>query len=151
MGQSIAEVWIHIIFATKQRYPFLGSVAVRTEMHAYLAGACNKLDCPARIVNGAADHVHLLCRLGRTVPISSLILGIKRSSSKWIKPRGRMLTKFAWQTGYAAFGVSSSRLEAVERYIARQEKHHHKTTFKEEVLSFLKEYDVKFDERYLWD
>ena len=151
MGQSIAEVWLHIIFSTKQRYPFLSNAGVRSKMHAYLAGACRELNCPARIVNGTADHVHLLCRLRRTVTISSLVLGIKRPSSKLIKPRGGMLNKFAWQSGYAAFGVSQSRLKAVERYIFNQVRHHRKIGFKEELLCFLGGYEIGLDERYLWD
>ena len=151
MGQSIAEVWLHIIFATKQRCPFLSNAGLRAEMHAYLAGICKEMNCRARIVNGTSNHVHLLCRLGRTVTIASLILGIKRSSSKWIKPRGRMLSKFAWQNGYAAFGVSPSRLKSVERYIANQERHHRKIGFREELLSFFEEYEIELDERYLWD
>jgi REP element-mobilizing transposase RayT len=151
MGQSISEVWLHIIFATKKRQPFLSNPGVRGRMHAYLAGACRELKCPARIVNGTANHVHLLCRLGKTITISSLILSIKRSSSKWIKPRGGMLSKFSWQNGYAAFSVSPSRLRAVENYIANQERHHRRIGFKDELLKFLKEYEIELNEAHLWD
>ena len=62
-----------------------------------------------------------------------------------------MLSKFAWQNGYAAFGVSQSQLRAVERYIVNQERHHRKIGFKEEIMRFLEEHEIELDERYLWD
>src|SRR5690606_35851126 len=105
MSQSIALVWTHIIFSTKARYPFLQDQSVRQQLHAYLAGSCRQLDCPTRIVNGTADHVHILCRLSKKISVSDLLKGIKHSSSLWISSRGGMLEKFQWQRGYAAFGV----------------------------------------------
>ena len=36
MAQSLAQLWAHIIFSTKQRYPFL-TPEVRPELHAYAA------------------------------------------------------------------------------------------------------------------
>ncbi|TSA19741.1 IS200/IS605 family transposase [bacterium] len=151
MPQSLAKVLVHIVFSTKNRSPFLSDKNVREEMHAYLGGTCNNLDCPVLTVGGVADHVHILCALSRNLSIAKVIGDIKRGSSKWIKTKGRMLTKFAWQNGYGVFSVGQSEVEHVRQYIVDQEDHHRKKTFQDEYRSFLKEYGVNYDERYIWD
>ena len=89
MPQSLAQVYLHLIFSTKDRRPFLQNSEIRNEMQHYLGGICNGLDCPILRVGGVADHVHLLCRLGRSITISDLIKELKRESSKWIMARFR--------------------------------------------------------------
>ena len=150
MPQSFSCIWIHLIFSTKERYPFLSTPDLRREMHDYLQGACRKMGCPPRIANGTADHVHVLCQLSRTISVADLLKGFKESSSKWVKSKGDgMLRKFQWQVGYGAFSVSPSRLAAVKHYIANQEEHHRTMTFKEELMKFLEEYDIEYEEEYL--
>jgi putative transposase len=83
--------------------------------------------------------------------IADLVGDIRRSSSKWVKTKGRMLTKFAWQNGYGVFSVGGSEVERVKAYIEGQEQHHGKKTFEDEYRSFLKDYGVEYDERYVWD
>jgi putative transposase len=151
MPQSLAKVLVLIVFSTKNRSPFLSDKNVREEMHAYLGGTCNDLDCPVMTVGGVADHVHILCALSRNLSIAKVVGDIKRGSSKWIKTKGRMLTKFAWQNGYGVFSVGKSEVDRVRQYIKGQEDHHKKKTFQDEYRAFLNEYEVNFDERYLWD
>jgi len=151
MPQSLARVLVHIVFSTKNRQPFLADREIRHEMHAYLGGTCNELQCSVLTVGGAADHVHVLCALSRKLTIAKVVGDIKRGSSKWIKTEGRMLTKFAWQNGYGVFSVGQSEVERVRQYIEGQEDHHRKKTFQDEYRSFLKEFGVEYDERYVWD
>ncbi len=151
MPQSLAKVLIHIVFSTKNRSPFLVDKNFREQMHAYLGGTCTNLDYPVLTVGGVADHVHILCALSRNLSIAKLVGEIKRGSSKWIKTKGRILTKFAWQNGYGAFSVSSTEVERVRRYIATQENHHRGRTFQDEYRAFLKEYEIEYDERFVWD
>jgi hypothetical protein len=61
------------------------------------------------------------------------------------------LKVFQWQSGYGAFSVGQSQVNAVIKYIRGQKQHHRKMTFKEELLKFLEKYQVEYDERYLWD
>jgi len=75
----------------------------------------------------------------------------KSHSSKWIKTKGKRYADFYWQNGYGAFSVNPTEIEVVKNYIVNQEKHHAKKTFQEEYRMFLKKYDVKYDERYVWD
>lgn len=76
---------------------------------------------------------------------------VKGHSSKWIKNKGRGLQHFAWQPGYGAFSVDYRGLEPVTQYIIHQKSHHERKTFQEEYRQFLEEYNMDFDESYLWD
>ena len=151
MAQSLAQVYLHIVFSTKNRTPFLQNKVLRNELHAYLAGICKKMDSPSLQVGGIEDHVHILCRLSRRHGIMSITGELKKGSSKWIKERDSALSKFYWQNGYGAFSVSPSHITALRKYIANQEGHHRKETFQEEFLRLLNKYGIQYDERYLWD
>ena len=150
MAQSLAQMYVHIVFSTKERYPFI-ETDIEPQLYAYMAGTIKQMEGIPCLINGTADHIHILSTLPRTVTLAKYIEGIKRPSSRWLKTKGGMYEKFAWQNGYGAFSVSSSRVEAVKRYIAGQEEHHRTVTFKEEFLEFFRKYKVEYDERYLWD
>ena len=109
MPQSLAQIYLHLVFSTKDRRPFLQNTELRNEMQHYLGGICNGLDCPILRVGGVADHVHLLCRLGRSITIADLIKELKRESSKWIKTKSPSLADFHWQNGYGVFDQSGPR------------------------------------------
>ena len=151
MAQSLSRLWTHLIFSTKNRFPFLTDKTIRTDMHAYLATRLREEDCETLIVNGVADHVHALFALSRTHSIADVVKEIKRTSSGWVKERSAKLAKFHWQGGYGAFSVSESNLEEVVRYIENQEEHHKRVTFQDEYRAFLKAYGIEYDERYVWD
>ena len=151
MSQSLVQIYVHIIFSTKNRIPFLTDIAFRERVHAYLAGICNKQDCPAIIVGGVADHVHLLCRLGKQTDISTLIREIKRDSSSWVKEQPLSLSAFYWQSGYGAFSISPSHVDGLADYIRDQEQHHKQETFQDEFRRICAKYGVPLDERYAWD
>ena len=151
MAQSLARLWTHLIFSTKNRFPFLTDRVLRAETHAYLAEMLRKHDCETLIVGGIEDHTHALFALSRTLPIATVVKEVKRTSSGWIKEASRKLLKFHWQAGYAAFSVSQSNLQDVVRYIENQEEHHKRVTFQDEYRAFLKAYGVEYDERYVWD
>ena len=151
MAQSLSRLWTHLIFSTKNRFPFLSDKTIRTDMHAFLAKRLREEDCETLIVNGVADHVHALFALSRTHSIASVVKEIKRTSSGWVKGLAPQLQKFHWQLGYGAFSVSQSNLEEVIRYIENQEGHHKRVTFQDEYLAFLKAYGIAYDERYVWD
>ena len=151
MPQSLANVLLHVVFSTKHRVPFLKAEELRECMNAYMVGTLRNIDCPSLIVNCVEDHLHCLCQLSRTVTIAKLIEAMKTSSSSWVKTQSAQLHDFHWQSGYGAFSVSQSNVEAVKKYIAHQEDHHKKTTFQEEFREFLRRHDLAWDERYIWD
>jgi putative transposase len=151
MPQSLSAVFVHLIFSTKERRPFLRDPKIRTTTHQYLAGISKQLDCDPVMVGGVQDHVHMLCRLGRTISQSDWIKEVKRVSSAWLKEQSPDLRAFEWQGGYADFGVSVSNLDLVRTYIERQEEHHRKISFQDELRLLLKKHRLEWDEKYLWD
>ena len=150
MPQSLSCILLHLVFSTKDREPVIRP-DVLGDLHAFLGGIARDCDCPALTVGGTADHVHLLCSLSRTTSAAQLVEELKTRSSKWIKDKGGVLEIFHWQSGYGAFSVGRSQVDAVRSYIAGQADHHRKATFQEEYRAFLTKYDVPFDERYVWD
>ena len=148
MPQSLSKVYVHIVFSTKKHYPFIND-NVRAELHSYIIGTLSNLSSYTNEIYANPDHIHILCSLPRTITIAQLISKIKTSSSKWIKTRG--ISNFSWQDGYGIFSVSSSKIETVEKYIRNQPEHHKKTTLKDELRRFYKEYGIDYDEHYVWD
>ena len=136
MPQSLARIWLHIVFSTKER-------------RAYLQNA--DLRCPPARIGGWTDHVHVLCGLSRTATVAELVEVLKRETSKWVKQRAADLGLFHWQNGYGAFSVSQSNVDQVIEYIARQPEHHRRMTFQEEFRAMCAKHNIPIDERYVWD
>ena len=150
MPQSLSRILIHLVFSTKNRERVLTS-SVRTELHPYLAGTLDNIECPSLQVGGMEDHVHLFFGLSRTRTIADVVEMVKTSSSKWIKTKAAEFVEFHWQSGYSAFSVSQSDADTVVAYIRNQTQHHQKMTFQEEYRRLLERYQVAFDEKYVWD
>jgi REP element-mobilizing transposase RayT len=151
VAQSLAQIYLHLIFSTKGREPLLVENDFRKRTHAYLAGICQQCESPAVLIGGVADHVHILNRLGRTVDVATLVRELKRDSSKWIKEQEAKLGGFHWQSGYGAFSVSPSHVDALIRYIETQVEHHRTVSFQDEFRRICVKYGVELDERYVWD
>jgi putative transposase len=150
MAQSLANIVIHLIFSTKERREMI-TQTVQDDLYGYMAGILQNLGAPAVIIGGTKDHVHILFNHPKTLAVAKVVEEVKRGSSKWIKTKGREFNAFAWQNGYGAFSVSESNVDAVKTYISRQEEHHKKFSFQDELRRFLEKNKIKFDEKYLWD
>ncbi|MCC7422210.1 MAG: transposase, partial [Planctomycetaceae bacterium] len=74
-----------------------------------------------------------------------------RESSKWFKDEFPKIASFYWQSGYGAFSVSPSHVDALIEYIRNQEEHHKKVSFQDEFRTILRKYGLEWDERYVWD
>jgi REP-associated tyrosine transposase len=150
MPQSLARLYVHLIFSTKHRERLITD-GVRPSLHACMATVLQNFGCPPVLLNSVEDHIHILFELGRTVAVSQAVEEVKTTSSKWIKTRGAEFAGFAWQSGYGAFSVSESIVPGVRDYIANQREHHRSKSFQEEYRAFLEKHGVAFDERYVWD
>ena len=126
-------------------------MARRGALHSYLGSVSKNLECPPILVGGVEDHVHLLCRFGRTIAQAEWVKELKRVSNLWLQEQGPDYADFHWQNGYADFSVSQSNLEEVKRYIAGQEAHHRKLSFQDELRALLRRHEIEWDERYVWD
>jgi len=150
MPQSLAKIYVHLIFGTKNRQGWLED-SVREELHSYIAAILKNWESPAQKIGSAADHIHILFMLSKNHSVSKIAEEIKKSSSKWLKTKDGINPKFQWQNGYGAFSMSQSKVEDVKQYIENQQEHHRKESFQEEFRRFLKAYNINFDEKYVWD
>jgi REP element-mobilizing transposase RayT len=137
---------LHIVFSTQGRLPLI-EPEFRHDLFAYLGGIIREMRGTALIVNGTADHVHVLLRIRPVHSAAEIARVIKTNSSGWV--RAKWSSNFAWQTGYGVFSVSESNVAAVTKYIAGREEHHKKHPFQEEFLAFLRKNNVVYDEKYL--
>lgn len=151
MPQSLADIWIHLIFSTKHRQPWLEDERIREELFRYMSSICTQMDSIPRIVGGVADHAHLLFRQSKNHPLAKIIKSVKGDSSIWIKKRWPGFHEFYWQRGYGAFSVSPRHVDVVEKYIARQEEHHRDMGYQDEFRFFLNRHQIPYEERFLWD
>lgn len=148
MGNTYTQIHIQIIFVVKYRLGLIGE-EWKQELYKYIAGIVQKQKHKLIIINGVADHLHILIGLRPHQSLGELVQDIKGSTSKWINEKKFLKIKFAWQEGYGAFSYSYSHITKVINYIKNQEKHHKKKTFSEEYKAFLKAFEVEFDDRYL--
>ena len=149
MSQSLSKLYIHLTFSTKARKPMIHE-SIRDDLHSYLAGTFKRLDSPALIINSVPDHIHALFRMSKNISLAKIVEEVKKGSSKWMK-ENTDTPSFYWQTGYGAFSVSSSKIETTTRYIARQEIHHQRLSYREEIEKLIQKYDVvEYNPDYFW-
>ncbi len=151
MPQSHAQIWLHIIFSTKDRRPFLEHTSFREEMFRMLSHHVKECKCISASVGGHIDHAHLLVGLSRTITIAQLVENVKTETSKWGKKAERGNPKFTWQSGYGAFSVSHSLRENLDQYIRNQAEHHARISYQDEYRRICEKHEIEIDERYVWD
>ncbi len=154
MTQSLAKIWVHIIFSTKNRQPFLMEQSLQKKVHQYIASTCRQLGCTDVVVGGIDNHVHILLVMSKAITFPILIQKIKSSSSKWIKSLcgyKQNLSRFQWQRGYGAFSVSHSNVSTIIKYIHKQAWHHKKYSFENELIMLFAKHNIIYDKQYLFD
>ncbi len=137
MSHSFIKIWIHAIWATKERQPLI-KPQIETSLHQHMYREFSDVGCSVRIINGMPDHIHCLFLLNAQKGIAEVIKQVKGASSHWVNEQNIIADKFAWQTGYGAYSVSESQLEKVFLYIKNQKVHHAKNTFQKEYDEFIK-------------
>ena len=150
MANTYHQVNIQVVFAVKYREAVIAN-EWKSKVFGVIGNLINETGCKTIIVNGVEDHVHCFLGLRPTVSISELMKTVKAKSSKYINDHNLTKSRFEWQEGYGAFSYSHSQIDAVYKYIANQEEHHKKQTFKEEYLDFLEKFEVPYDERYIFE
>ncbi|MGE0431999.1 MAG: IS200/IS605 family transposase [Planctomycetota bacterium] len=122
MSDTFTQVFLHIVFSTKNREPELVG-DVRETAHRYIATVARNLGCTVHALNGWTDHVHLLVEVPATIALADLVRDLKANSSRTIREDHRR-PGFAWQAGYSAFSVSRRNVAAARQYVEEQERHH---------------------------
>ena len=136
------RTWIHLVWATKKRQPFL-TKDIRQTVFTHIRENALKKNIYIDFVNGYTDHVHCLISLHQEQTIATVVQLIKGESSFWIYKYNLCKVKFEWQTDYFAVSVSESGVNKVREYIKNQEAHHGKKTFQQEYDEFIEKYGFK--------
>ena len=120
-------------------------------MEKYICGIINNNNSKALAIYCNPDHLHVLIGFHPAISVSDMTRDIKANSSKFINEKKWMAGKFQWQDGFGAFTYARSQINAVGKYILNQPEQHKKKTFKEEYLLMLQKFEIKYDEKYLFD
>ncbi|MFC0518754.1 IS200/IS605 family transposase [Mucilaginibacter angelicae] len=136
---SFVKIWIHLVFATKDRQPLLTQNA-RYQVHKHIIENCKDKGIFLQAINGYTDYIHCLISLGKDQNIAKISQLIKGESSIWINKNQLIDKLFNWQDDYFAVSVSESQVSTVIRYINNQENHHQNKSFNDEVEEFMTRY-----------
>ncbi len=150
MPNTYTQLYIQFVFAVKGRESLVEK-AWKDDLYKYITGIVQNNKSNLIAINGTADHIHIFVGYKPSISIPDLVKDIKVASTLWINGKRLVKGKFSWQEGYGAFSYSRSQLDVVCKYIANQEAHHKKKTFQQEYLDFLKQFEVEYDEKYLFD
>ncbi len=150
MPNTYTQLFIQIVFTVRGRQNLI-SEKHREELQKFITGIVANRSQKMLAIYAMPDHIHILVGLKPTISISDLVRDIKAGSSKFINDSRWINGKFNWQEGFGAFSYSRSHLDNVVKYILNQKEHHLKKSFKDEYLQFLKEFEVDFDEQYLFE
>jgi len=150
MAGTFSQIYIQVVFTVKGWENLIGK-EWKDELHKYIAGIIKGKEQKPIIVNGMPDHIHAFVGLRPAMAISDLVRDIKNNSSNFINEKRLVKGRFLWQEGYGAFSYSHSHIQNVYDYILNQEEHHHKKTFKEEYIDFLKKFEIEYNEKYLFE
>jgi len=137
------KVYIHFVWCTKNRIPFLASPEIRKQLWQHIRENAKEKNIFIDFVNGYNNHCHCLVSLGIDQTIQKTMQLIKGESSFWINKHDLIKQKFEWQDEYFAVSVSESGIDKVREYIKNQEVHHHKKTFEQEYNNFISEYNFQ--------
>ena len=149
MANTYTQIHIHAIFAVQTRVGLIQK-EWKNELYKYITGIIQTYEHKLLAINGMSDHIHVFFGMRPTQSLSDLMQDVKVSSSKWINEKGFVKGRFEWQQGYGAFSYCKSHVDNVIAYIRNQEEHHKKQNFLEEYKVLLTEFDVEYDERFIF-
>jgi len=139
-NMPFVKVYIHFVWSTKNREPFLDSLELRKKLWQHIRDNAKEKGIFIDFVNGYTDHCHCLVSLGVDQTIQKVMQLIKGESSFWINKQELTEKKFEWQDEYFAVSVSESIIDRVREYIKNQEVHHKNKTFQQEYDLFISKY-----------
>lgn len=149
MANTYTQVHIHCVMAVKYRSGMI-DLSWKERLHQYITGVIQNHGHKMLAINSMPDHLHLFFGFRPSQSLSDLMRIVKSESSEWINKEKLALGRFAWQEGYGAFSYSQSQVQTVINYVMNQEEHHRKRTFLEEYQQFLDQFEVEFDQRFIF-
>ena|SRR5712692_1752714 len=150
MAHTFTQIYIQAVFAVAARQSLIRA-EFKEELQKYITGIVRNKGQKLIAINSMPDHIHILVGLRPSIALSDLVRDVKSDSTEFIKRKGWIRGRFSWQEGFGAFSYSHSQLDSVVRYIRNQEKHHAKRSFRNEYLTMLKNFDIAYEPKYLFE
>ena len=149
MANTYHQLYIQAVFAVKYRASVLND-AWRPKLQGVIGNLINETGCKTIIVNGVEDHIHCFLSLKPVVSISELMKTVKAKSSKYINDNRLTPQRFEWQAGYGVFSYNQRNVNMIFNYVKNQREHHRAKSFREEYLGLLHEFQIEYDEQYIF-
>ena len=150
MPNTYTQLYIQFVFAVKHRDALI-TESLREPVQKYITGIVQNNRHKLLSIYCMPDHTHVFLGLNPAQSISSLAADMKSNSAKWINSEKLCKFHFNWQDGYSAFSYHKDLIPVIGKYVDNQKEHHKKKTFREEYLDLLREFDVEYDDRYLFE
>lgn len=150
MAGTYSQIYIQIVFAVKHRDALIHETW-EERLYQYITGIIQNKEQKMLAINGMPDHIHFFIGMKPSCCLSDLVREVKKSSTEFITENKLCKYKFNWQEGYGAFSYSHSQLYDVLAYIHSQKEHHKTKTFKEEYTSYLKKFNIEYEDKFLFE
>jgi putative transposase len=121
MPGSYFELYIHLVWAVKNREPWLTS-DIEKSITDIIKMKAESQKARVIAIGNTIDHIHVLVSIHPDTTISVMMKEMKAAASYYVNHNlGKV---FYWQDGYAALSVSKKGLEKVRDYVENQKMHH---------------------------
>jgi len=149
MANTYTQIYIQVVFAVEGRQNLI-QAGHKEEIQKYATGILACRNQKVLAIHCMSDHTHILIGMTPDVSPSDLVRDTKTATSNLINDKKWIRGRFHWQEGFGAFSYSRSQVNQVVQYIQNQERHHARTSFRDEYLVFLKKFGVEYDERFIF-
>jgi REP element-mobilizing transposase RayT len=150
MANTYSQLYVQFVFSVKGRQDLIKE-SFREELEKVICGIVSNHKCKVCAIYCNPDHTHILLGLHPSLSPSKIMEQVKSGASHFINQKNFLTTKFSWQDGYGAFTYSKSEIDRVVKYILNQPEHHKKHSFRDEYLQMLTEFEIDFDDKYLFE
>jgi len=150
MANTFSQIYLQFIFAVRQRENLIAKEH-KEELHKYISGLVQHRNAKMLAVHCMPDHAHLFVGLKPTILISDFVKEIKVESNEFINCKKWVKGKFSCQEGYGVFSYSHSHIDNVVKYVLNQEMHHQVKSFKQEYHNYLRNFNISFEEKFLFN
>lgn len=144
---TYTQIHTHIIFSVRNRERKIDT-EWRSRLYQYFITIIQNRGNKVLAIGGTDDHVHMLIGLKPTESIASVMMAVKRDSSKWINQNRLTVGRFEWQEGYGAFSCSKSHTDKTVKYILEQDIHHAKQSSADELKQILDKLQLEYSTQY---
>ena len=111
---SFVKVYIHAVWSTKERFPYLNSntnASIITHIREY----AQSKNIYINHINGGHEHLHALISMTADQNIATIMNLLKGESSHWINKQNITHDKFSWQDEYFAVSIGESQINILRK------------------------------------